>query len=128
MDHEPHPIAGIVDHEHLAVERKQFIQGMVPPAHTVTLSQSDNLRCALPWPGHDINDPASTVALMPPLAARVEKPIVGVIDAGKLYDAMAARLMDQGVCIFRNCARATTALVHYVEARLNASQFSEDSR
>jgi acyl-CoA synthetase (NDP forming) len=94
-----------------------------PTAPAVRALESSKLR-----PGHDINDPASTVALMPPLAARVEKPIVGVIDAGKLYDAMAARLMDQGVCIFRNCARATTALVHYVEARLNASQFSEDSR
>jgi hypothetical protein len=44
---------------------------------------------------------------------------------------MAARLMDQGVCIFRNCARATTALVHYAEARLNAatqSAVNEDPR
>jgi hypothetical protein len=33
---------------------------------------------------------------------------------------MCGRLMDQGVCIFRNCARGTKALVRYVEARLNA--------
>jgi acetate---CoA ligase (ADP-forming) len=26
--------------------------------------------------------------------------------------------MDQGVCVFRNCARGTRALVGYVEARL----------
>jgi hypothetical protein len=32
--------------------------------------------------------------------------------------------MDQGVCVFRNCARATTALAHYVEARLYANQLS----
>jgi hypothetical protein len=30
---------------------------------------------------------------------------------------MSAGLMDQGVCIFRNCARGTRALVRYVEAR-----------
>jgi hypothetical protein len=28
--------------------------------------------------------------------------------------------MDQGVCIFRNCARGTRALVRYVAARLYA--------
>lgn len=87
-----------------------------PTAPAVRALESSRLR-----PGFDINDPASTVALMPPLVARVDKPIIGVIDAGRLYDAMAARLMDQGVCIFRNCARATTALVSYVEARLYAA-------
>jgi len=54
-----------------------------------------------------------------------------VIDAGRLYDAMAARLMDQGVSIFRNCARATTALVHNVESRLYAAHLAakpEESR
>jgi len=33
---------------------------------------------------------------------------------------MAGRLMDQGVCVFRNCVRATKALTRYVEARLQA--------
>ena len=33
---------------------------------------------------------------------------------------MCAGLMDQGVCVFRNCARGTKALVRYVEARLYA--------
>jgi hypothetical protein len=33
---------------------------------------------------------------------------------------MCAGLMDQGVCVFRNCARGTRALVRYVEARLYA--------
>jgi acyl-CoA synthetase (NDP forming) len=57
---------------------------------------------------------------MPPLVERNAKPIIGIVDGGSLYDAMSARLMDQGVCIFRNCARGTRALVRYVEARLNA--------
>ncbi|HSW32115.1 MAG TPA: hypothetical protein VLH36_00730, partial [Steroidobacteraceae bacterium] len=87
-----------------------------PTAPAVRALEASQLR-----PGHDINDPASTVALMPPIVARTEKPIIGVIDAGRLYDAMAARLMDQGVCIFRNCARATSALVNYAEARLHAA-------
>ena len=58
---------------------------------------------------------------MPPIVARNDKPTIGVVDAGKLYDAMCTALMDQGVCIFRNCARGTKALVRYVEARLYAN-------
>jgi acyl-CoA synthetase (NDP forming) len=88
-----------------------------PTAPAVRALESSKLR-----PGFDINDPASTVALMPPIVGRNDKPVIGVIDAGRLYDAMAARLMDQGVCVFRNCARATTALAHYAEARLYASK------
>jgi hypothetical protein len=52
--------------------------------------------------------------------AQRQKPVIGIVDGGSLYDAMSARLMDQGVCVFRNCARGTKALVRYVEARLNA--------
>jgi hypothetical protein len=37
------------------------------------------------------------------------------------------RLMDQGVCIFRNCARGTKALVRYVEARLYANTLRDRS-
>ena len=87
-----------------------------PTAPAVRALESSRLR-----PGHDIDDPASTVALMPPLAARFDKPLIGVIDAGRLYDAFAARLMDQGVCVFRNCARATAALARYTEARRYAA-------
>jgi len=93
-----------------------------PTAPAVRALEESRLR-----PGFDINDPASTVALMPPLVARNGKPLIGVIDAGRLYDAMAGRLMDQGVCIFRNCARATTALVNYVEARLHAEAIAADT-
>jgi len=91
-----------------------------PTAPAVRALEQSKLR-----PGFDINDPASTVHLMPPIVARNVKPIIGVIDAGRLYDAMAARLMDQGVCVFRNCARATTALVQYVEARLYADTLAD---
>jgi acyl-CoA synthetase (NDP forming) len=86
-----------------------------PTAPSVRALEESKLR-----PGFDLNDSKSTVHLMPPIVARNDKPVIGVIDAGRLYDAMSARLMDQGVCVFRNCARATRALVRYVEARLYA--------
>jgi acyl-CoA synthetase (NDP forming) len=125
---------GADDEAHLAIA-EAFLQdphidavvvALDPTAPAVRALETSQLR-----PGFDINDPASTVALMPPLVARNEKPVIGVIDAGRLYDAMAARLMDQGVCIFRNCARATTALTRYIEARRYAAALAaipEDSR
>ena len=62
---------------------------------------------------------------MPPLAARHDKPVIGILDGGKLYDAMAAMLMDRGVCCFRNCARGARALVRYVQARLYADYLKD---
>ncbi len=91
------------------------VVGLDPTAPAVRALQESKLR-----PGFDISDPKSTVHLMPPLVDRNRKPVIGIVDGGQLYDAMAAGLMDQGVCIFRNCARGTRALVRYVEARLYA--------
>ncbi len=62
---------------------------------------------------------------MPPLVARNDKPVIGIVDGGQLYDAMCAKLMDQGVCVFRNCARGTRALVRYIEARLYADSLKK---
>jgi len=91
------------------------IVGLDPTAPSVRSLQSSKLR-----PGYDISDAKSTVQLMPPLVARYDKPIIGIVDGGRLYDAMCDALMDQGVCIFRNCSRGTRALVRYCEARLYA--------
>ena len=91
------------------------VVGLDPTAPSVRALMESKLR-----PGFDLHDPKSTVHLMPPIVNRNEKPIIGIVDGGSLYDAMAALLMDQGVCVFRNCARGTKALVRYVEARLYA--------
>ena len=91
------------------------VVGLDPTAPSVRALETSKLR-----PGFDITDPKSTVHLMPPLVDRNEKPIIGIVDGGKLYDAMCAGLMDQGVCVFRNCARGTKALVRYIEVRLYA--------
>ena len=91
------------------------VVGLDPTAPSVRALEESKLR-----PGYDIKDPKSTVHLMPPIVNRNDKPIVGIVDGGKLYDAMCAGLMDQGVCVFRNSARGTRALVRYIEARLYA--------
>jgi acyl-CoA synthetase (NDP forming) len=96
------------------------VVGLDPTAPAVRALAQSELR-----PGYDIGDPKSTVQLMPPLVDRHDKPVVGIVDAGQLYDAMSARLMDQGVCVFRNCARGTRALVRYVDARLHAQALKQ---
>jgi len=99
------------------------VVGLDPTAPSVRALESSKLR-----PGFDITDPKSTVHLMPPLVDRNDKPVIGIVDGGQLYDAMCAKLMDQGVCVFRNCARGTRALVRYFEARLNAERLIRRNR
>jgi len=91
------------------------VVGLDPTAPSVRALQASKLR-----PGFDISDPKSSVHLMPPLVQCNDKPVIGIVDGGQLFDAMSAALMDQGVCVFRNCARGTRALVRYVQARLYA--------
>jgi len=99
------------------------VVGLDPTAPAVRALESSKLR-----PGFDIGDPKSTVHLMPPIVERNDKPVIGIVDSGRLYDAMAAGLMDRGVCVFRNCARGTTALVRYVEARRYADALRARAR
>jgi len=73
-------------------------------------------------PGFDIASPDSIVQTLPALVAACRKPIIGVIDGGALFDPMADKLMEQGVCIFRSSERAVRALVRYTEARLRAAR------
>jgi acyl-CoA synthetase (NDP forming) len=91
------------------------VVGLDPTAPSVRGLAQSKLR-----PGFDLTDPKSTVHLMPPIVDRNDKPIIGIVDGGQLYDAMSAGLMDQGVCVFRNSGRGTRALVRYIEARLYA--------
>ncbi len=96
------------------------VVGLDPTAPSVRALEESKLR-----PGYDLKDPKSTVHLMPPIVDRNDKPVVGIVDGGKLYDAMAAGLMDQGVCVFRNSGRGTRALVRYCEARRYAESLRQ---
>jgi len=96
------------------------VVGLDPTAPSVRALEESKLR-----PGYDLKDPKSTVHLMPPIVDRNDKPVVGIVDGGKLYDAMAAGLMDQGVCVFRNSGRGTRALVRYCEMRRYAESLRQ---
>ncbi|AYH44764.1 CoA-binding protein [Azoarcus sp. DN11] len=99
------------------------VVGLDPTAPSIRGLETSKLR-----PGYDLSDPNGTVHIYPPLAAKSDKPVIGIVDGGSLYDAMAAKLMDQGVCVFRNCGRGTQALARYVEARLEAYAIRERNK
>ena len=64
----------------------------------------------------------SIVRLLPPIAARSDKPIIGVVDAGKLYDPMVAALEAEGLPVFRSSDLAVAAIACYIEGRLRAER------
>lgn len=76
-------------------------------------------------PGFNIYDDASVVQQLPKLVAGLDKPVIGIVEGGPLYEPMVANLMDHGVCTFRSCARAMRALAKYTEARLNAKRLCD---
>lgn len=73
-------------------------------------------------PGFDIYNENSSVQQLPALVTALEKPVIGIVEGGVLYDAMIEKLRDQGVCTFRSCEKAMQALVKYTQARLRADQ------
>jgi len=56
--------------------------------------------------------------LMITLAEESEKPIVAVIDGGKLYDPLREALIADGIPVFDVCDRAVAALSLYMQGRL----------
>ena len=73
-----------------------------------------------PRPGFDINSEESITQQLPRLVEEIDKPIIGIVDGGSLYDPMIEMLKDRGVCIFRSCDQGVKALAKYIEARLNS--------
>ena len=58
--------------------------------------------------------------LLPEVARKSDKPVIGVIDGGRLYDPLRDALMAAGVPVFPVCDRAVAALAQYIQARLYA--------
>ncbi len=75
-----------------------------------------------PRPGFDINSEESITRQLPVLVASQDKPIIGIVDGGAMYDPMIEMLKDRGVCIFRSCDQGVGVLVKYIEARLQAEK------
>ena len=66
---------------------------------------------------YDFEKPGSIVIELPKLVNTLEKPVIGVIDAGSLYDPMVHELSKEGMVIFRSADRAVKALAVYIESK-----------
>ena len=74
---------------------------------------------------YSMDDKESIALRMPELAARLDKPVVGVVDGGRLYDPLVDELMARGMAVFRSSDRAVQTLAMYIEGRLNAERIRE---
>ncbi|MFW5490198.1 MAG: acetate--CoA ligase family protein [Desulfovibrio sp.] len=60
------------------------------------------------------------VPLLTQVVSKHDKPVVGVIDGGRLFDPMRDALIAGGIPVFPVCDRAVAALALYIEGRLHA--------
>jgi len=77
-------------------------------------------------PHESVTSDASIARRLPRLAARYDKPLVAVVDSGKLYDLLAETLEEGGLPVFRSSDRAVWTLGKYLEGRLHAEQIRHD--
>jgi acyl-CoA synthetase (NDP forming) len=71
---------------------------------------------------YNFDDPGSIAAAMPQLIDELEKPVVGVVDAGRLYDPLVDLLVSKGMAVFRSSDRAVQSMAIYIEGRLHAEK------
>ncbi|CCO25132.1 acetate--CoA ligase family protein [Maridesulfovibrio hydrothermalis] len=71
-------------------------------------------------PAFSIEDKNSIAALLIKITAKSKKPVLGVIDGGKLYDPLRDMLMKNNVPVLPVCDRAVAAIALYSKARLHA--------
>ena len=65
-----------------------------------------------------LTNPESIASILPGLVSSLEKPVIGVVDAGRLYDPLVDTLTDGGMVIFRSSDNAVKVLAIYIEGRL----------
>ncbi|MGD9161294.1 MAG: acetate--CoA ligase family protein [Desulfobacteraceae bacterium] len=73
---------------------------------------------------YDFNKPGSMVADLPKLVKLLKKPVIGVVDGGRLFEPMADELKRKDMIIFRSADRALKVLGVYIEARLKRNKIA----
>lgn len=71
-------------------------------------------------PDFSMENPRSIANLLIEIVRNSPKPLLGVIDGGRLYDPLRDLLMENNVPVFPVCDRAVAALALYSKARLHA--------
>ena len=71
---------------------------------------------------YDMYAEDGAVTLMTRLVSKVKKPVVGVVDGGRQYDALVDALEAGGLPVFRSSDIAVASLAIYIEGRLRAER------
>jgi acyl-CoA synthetase (NDP forming) len=71
---------------------------------------------------YNFNVPGSIAVAMPQLIDELDKPVIGVVDAGRLYDPLVDALISKGTAVFRSSDRAVQSLALYIEGRMHAEK------
>ncbi|BCL60263.1 CoA-binding protein [Desulfomarina profundi] len=94
----------------------------------ISLDPLSPVTCTLAGPGagkYDMNQEEAVRNRIERLVASCEKPVVTVVDGGRLYDPLRDALADRGVPVFPVCDRAVAALSLYMQGRLEVQDLSE---
>jgi acyl-CoA synthetase (NDP forming) len=75
--------------------------------------------------GEAFSSKSGIVKLMTDLNKTLDKPVLGVVDAGDLYDPMVTALEEGGLPVFRSSDRAVEALAKYINGRLHAAEIRQ---
>lgn len=70
----------------------------------------------------EISQAGSLADRLPALLAESKKPVVAVIDSGAPFDALAQRIREQGMPVFRSCDQALRSLGQYLCRRHEMQQ------
>jgi acyl-CoA synthetase (NDP forming) len=81
------------------------------------------MRTLAPGEGHNesVYDPASIAQTLPAAAARLDKPVIAVVDSGVLFDPFAEQLEAGGMPVFRSADRAVRVLCKHIAVKTRAT-------
>jgi len=74
---------------------------------------------------YSFDNSASIAQAMPGVVAILEKPVVGVVDGGRLYDPLVDELIAGGMAVFRSSDRAVQALAMFLEGRIYGEKLKQ---
>lgn len=69
----------------------------------------------------------SIVNSIPLLCQKTDKPIIGVVDGGRLYDPFVDILEKNGLLVFRSADKAVFVLAKYIKGRLKMYNIQQDN-
>ena len=111
-DDEAHArIAGILTRDEMVDAVIIGLDPLSPAMHTLDTTAV---------PAFSMHEENGVVPLLAEVVEASEKPVVAVIDGGRLYDPLRDRLLAMGIPVFQVCDRGVAAVGLYIEARLHA--------